>query len=100
MRLGQSGGGREKGVTAAICCCLPTAPSPPTHTLQESEGEEAEQSRVELPAEAGAKAGARQSRVRLYEVRSLGALRLTAALGVVLECASAMIEHAWLSMRG
>ncbi|KAL4420706.1 hypothetical protein ABPG75_010362 [Micractinium tetrahymenae] len=34
----------------------------------ESEGEEAEQSRVELPAEAGARPGARQSRVRLYEV--------------------------------
>ncbi|PSC71677.1 Peter Pan [Micractinium conductrix] len=34
----------------------------------ESEGEEAEQSRVDLPAEAGAKPGARQSRVRLYEV--------------------------------
>ena len=36
--------------------------------MQESEGEEAEQSRVELPQEAGAKPGARQSRVRLYEV--------------------------------
>ncbi|EFN50837.1 hypothetical protein CHLNCDRAFT_10262, partial [Chlorella variabilis] len=34
----------------------------------ESEGEEAEQSRVELPEEAGAKAQARQSRIRLYEV--------------------------------
>lgn len=34
----------------------------------ESEGEDAEQSRVELPQEAGAKQGARQSRVRLYEV--------------------------------
>lgn len=41
-----------------------TLPAPP----QESEGEEAEQSRVELPAEAGARPGARQSRVRLYEV--------------------------------
>ncbi|PRW21095.1 Peter Pan [Chlorella sorokiniana] len=34
----------------------------------ESEGEEAEQSRVELPPEAGARPGARQSRVRLFEV--------------------------------
>lgn len=42
---------------------------PAIYPLQESEGEEAEQSRVELPAEAGARPGARQSRVRLYEVR-------------------------------
>lgn len=42
---------------------------PPPPPGQESEGEEAEQSRVELPAEAGARPGARQSRVRLYEVR-------------------------------
>lgn len=43
--------------------------APPPPPGQESEGEEAEQSRVELPAEAGARPGARQSRVRLYEVR-------------------------------
>lgn len=47
---------------------LAPLPIPLACCVQESEGEEAEQSRVELPAEAGAKPGARQSRVRLYEV--------------------------------
>lgn len=47
---------------------------------QESEGEEAEQSRVELPEEAGAKAQARQSRIRLYEVGWQAAVHPTAGL--------------------
>ena len=53
-------------------CALIVCPSPPHchQQPQESEGEEAEQSRVELPAEAGARPGARQSRVRLFEVRT------------------------------
>lgn len=54
-------------------------PRPP----QESEGEEAEQSRVELPAEAGARPGARQSRVRLFEVRGL---QLPSISSVVPDC--------------